>query len=866
MKKLLSLFIVLVLAVTVFTSCDVLGSLLDTIPGGDIIGGNTDTGNGGNTDTGNGGNTDTGNGGNTDTGNGGNTDTGNGGNTDTGNGGNTDTGNGGNTDTGNGGNTDTGNGGNTDTGNGGNTDTGNGGNTDTGNGGNTDTGNGGNTDTGNGGNTDTGNGGNTDTGNGGNTVNHTYIDFTSSEKNAMRTFFGELIPFIANDEYYIDYFSDESGTGFNFYTYGNTESEFEEYLVRFAVYDSDGTEIDEYGDTWYFYLHGEYYIDISYYYCIEEGYEGQIVDVYVYTEATTDDGTGGDGEYLYTDFTSAEKSLLISYFGEVIPFAANDEYYLEEYTYEDETGLNFYTFNNTYADFSAYRELFSAYTYDGSYEDEYGDAWYMYSKGDYYVDLSYYDTDDGYVIDVYIYVLSDEWNGGNSGTGGSGDTENTDIITNDGAGLPTGSDGVYNADLTDATIVKDVTDQGYYLDGCPTVGTPGVLVIPVDFSDKTAASMNYDISVITNAFAKDGVTDYHSVYDYYYISSYGKLELDITVLDFWFRPSNKSTYYENATEIQDGEAVDIGDQLILDEALRYLESIMDLSEFDSDNNGFIDAVVLINTLDVGDDDFHWAYRYWNTYTDDYEDYYEYDGVSANDFMWASYQFLNEGYDEDGNVSYEYTNAVNTYTYIHEFGHILGADDYYDTAGVNDPMAGHDIMDGMLGDHNAFTKFNLGWLTSTRLVTTDSTVTLTLEDFSKNGDTIIVANNWDPSLGAYQEYFIVVYYKATGLNSGDAGYFARDGVIVYHVNSSLYREEFDGEVYYDVYNNNTDYSDEYGTKDNLIEFVLTESNTYTYIEGDSLPAAELDNGDMLDYTFTVDSLDGDIATLTFSRAA
>ena len=121
--------------------------------------------------------------------------------------------------------------------------------------------------------------------------------------------------------------------------------------------------------------------------------------------------------------------------------------------------------------------------------------------------------------------------------------------------------------------------------------------------------------------------------------------------------------------------------------------------------------------------------------------------------------------------------MNTYTFIHEFAHILGVDDYYDTAYIGSPLDGCDIMDSMVGDHNAYSKINLGWITSSRLVTTNTSITLTLEDFSKNGDTIIIANNWNEKLGAYQEYYILMYYTSNGLNSGDDyGYFARDGVV------------------------------------------------------------------------------------------
>jgi hypothetical protein len=272
---------------------------------------------------------------------------------------------------------------------------------------------------------------------------------------------------------------------------------------------------------------------------------------------------------------------------------------------------------------------------------------------------------------------------------------------------------------------------------------------------------------------------------------------------------------------------------------------------------------MINTLDIDADvTLNWAYRYWNIYTDDSGNYYEYDNVSANDYMWASYKFLLESF-EDSSIYDE--NNMNTYTYIHEFGHVLGSDDYYDTANKNSPLSGCDIMDYMIGDHNAYTKFNYGWLSTSRLVVAEESVTLTLEDFSKNGDSIIIANNWDDALGAYQEYYILTYYRNTGLNGGEFGYFQNDGVVMYHINASLYKEEQDGEAYYDVYNNNTDGSDQYGTLDNLIEFVETSEGNIVYTAGTSSSSSVLDDsGNEINYVFTVDSLTADAATITFTK--
>ena len=784
------------------------------------------------------------------------------------------------------------------------------------NNGNDDTGNAGdnndNDDTGNAGD----NNGNDDTGNAGdNNDGNQSAGFTADEKALFNEYFGFVIPFANSDEYYVEEYTyyyedyDETEVGVNYYAYGLTSSDFTAYKALFTSangYISDGTETDSYGDTWYYYTKNNYFVDVTYY----EDYDGNyVLDVYVYdlyegdlsgddsgNDDNDNDDNGSGGGNQSAGFTADEKALFNEYFGFVIPFANSDEYYVEEYTYyyedydETEVGVNYYAYGLTSSDFTAYKALFTSangYISDGTETDSYGDTWYYYTKNNYFVDVTYYEDYDGnYVLDVYVYDLYEgDLSGDDSGNddyeNGDDDYENGDdesgdieIITNKGKGLPKDASGVYTVDFTKATNVKNVTDQGYYLDGCPTLSkdnkNPSVLVIPVEFSDVTAKSKGYTVSAINTAFnGKAGATDYYSVSEYYYISSYGQLNVEFTVLNEWFMPKYSSSYYAKQTMNMGGYDIFIGDQVIMDEALAYLAGKMDLTKFDSDGNSVIDAVVFINTLEInGDVDFQWAYRYWNMYTDEEGYYYKYDNVSANDYMWASYQFLHESYDRNGDVYYD-KSLINTYTFIHEFGHILGADDYYDTAYAGSaPMGGYDVMDSGLGDHNAYTKFNYGWLTQSRLVVAEESITLTLEDFSKNGDTILLANNWDETLGAYQEYYILVYYTNNGLNSGEnAGYFSDEGIVVYHVNASLYKELYEGEVYYDVYNNNTSEknSEGYGTKDNLIEYVQSASGSYVYGVGDSLPTnVKDDNGDYLAYSFVVNSIQGDVASITFTK--
>ena len=699
-------------------------------------------------------------------------------------------------------------------------------------------------------------------------------DFTAEEKALLNGYFGSTVPFMETTIYGLDDYMATEDACVNFYFIVDSESAINDYIKLLSGF----IFVESYDDvdfgTCHVYRKGKMEIDVSCYY---EDYVGSyVIDILIYLADS--DGTdipGGSGSDtpsvgVIPDFNDDEKQIFIEHFGFVIPFVDGSAYFVEDYM-ETDGYVSYYVWDATAQDFAEYRASYVGYTFIESYVD--GDiTWYVYRKGDVEVEMAYYYYDDGEgiegdLIDVYVYFAEDVEDDPIPPSGGGDDPVTPDadgVITNEGKGLPTDDgDGVYDVNFKDAEFVKDVTEQGYYLDGCPTTGSVAVLVIPVQFSDIMADDKGYSLDDLDAAFNGDsGSTDYFSVWEYYYLSSYGQLDLEFTVLDEWYTAKENSAYYLKQTMEYFGDDVIIGDQLVMNEALAYLDSIgMDLSKYDSDENGYIDAVILINTFDINENvDMQWAYRYWNIYTDQNDEYYEYDGVCANDYLWASFAFLYE--DDMGGFTDK--NAINTYTYIHEFGHILGADDYYDVTYESTVMDGHDIMDGMIGDHNAFTKFNFGWITSSRLVTGNN-VTLKLEAFSKNGDTIIIANNWDPTLGAYQEYYVVVYYTNDELNGGENGYFERDGIVVYHVNAVLYSEEEGGEIYYDIYNNNsTPSNDGYGTEDNLIEFVKNGAD-YVYTVGDTLPVTYDDFGNKLVYTFTVDAITDGEATITVKLA-
>ena len=102
-----------------------------------------------------------------------------------------------------------------------------------------------------------------------------------------------------------------------------------------------------------------------------------------------------------------------------------------------------------------------------------------------------------------------------------------------------------------------------------------------------------------------------------------------------------------------------------------------------------------------------------------------------------------------------------------------------------------------------------------------------------------------------------------MNTRGGGYFSESGVLVYHVNSSLFWDVEDGEIFYDVYNNNNSPDSQTGTVNNLIELVTVKDGDYVFNTGDTLPSVITDEGRELAFTFTVDSVRSDYVTLTVS---
>ncbi|MCR4562705.1 MAG: hypothetical protein K5694_05860 [Bacilli bacterium] len=311
------------------------------------------------------------------------------------------------------------------------------------------------------------------------------------------------------------------------------------------------------------------------------------------------------------------------------------------------------------------------------------------------------------------------------------------------------------------------------------IGDVNLLVIPIHIDDQYSADMNEQVheGIEKGFFGEADETGWESVSSYYSKSSYGRLDIQGTV----------APWYDSGLSISEVNKSNIED-LTLAALEDYKEkNNTDCSEFDLDGDGFLDAVWFIYDIpdyytyyyysqgtNIGDT--YWAFTSWQL-----DNEADVDSPTICSYAWASYTFLYEGYGRN----------VDAHTLIHETGHLMGLDDYYDYSGSSSPAGALDMMDNNICDHNAFSKFALGWV-EPYLV--DQKGELRIRPFESSGDCVVIPTDGTYNESAFDEYLILEYYTPTGLNkkdSVDGPYpgnglqgFTESGVKIYHVDSRL----------------------------------------------------------------------------------
>lgn len=291
-------------------------------------------------------------------------------------------------------------------------------------------------------------------------------------------------------------------------------------------------------------------------------------------------------------------------------------------------------------------------------------------------------------------------------------------------------------------------------EGMPTTGTNRVLILLIDFPDYTHVN---EAPVIENKLFGDGDAQefpLESLSNYYQRSSYGLLTIQGNVLGWYRMQHPRSWYTTNYPEQNECN------RAVMAEVISHFDPGHNFAQYDNNGDGEVDYFAVIWAgPDNGWGNFWWGYQW------ELNQPITADGVQFRSFSWQW---------ESRPVGEEFTPD----TIIHETGHALGLPDYYDydeNVGPDGGVGGLDMMDAAQGDHNAFSKFMLEWLTP-QVVSAGQT-SVVLRASAENPDAVAVMPNYDGST-AYKEYFLVQNRHRTANDQN----LPSDGLLIWHVDA------------------------------------------------------------------------------------
>ena len=372
------------------------------------------------------------------------------------------------------------------------------------------------------------------------------------------------------------------------------------------------------------------------------------------------------------------------------------------------------------------------------------------------------------------------------------------IIVNDDYGEEVSADPSLNP--TQYLTYKELmsTDGQDMLTSTATREDPAnVLVIPVEFSDVTfddaynssdgETKIKDELEIAFNGTSEE--TNYwESVSSYFEKSSFGNLYLNFDIGEV------VTLSYATSDLLEDN----VGIASVINSAFntykRENEDI-DYTRYDYDKDGIIDSVWLIYSAPdyitdpsyEGQDGDFWAFV--TSFTNPVSNL---SSPGIGTFGWASYDFMYQK--EDG--------QIDAHTYIHETGHLMGLNDYYDYTYMSEPLGMYDMQDCNVGDHNVWTKAALGWINPIIIDTSKNIPAKVHLNPREDGGAIFITNGYSKT--AFDEFLVLELYTPNGLNELDSTYEYSDGyglmpkesgVKMYHVDARLISGYQAGRQYY-----------------------------------------------------------------------
>lgn len=301
----------------------------------------------------------------------------------------------------------------------------------------------------------------------------------------------------------------------------------------------------------------------------------------------------------------------------------------------------------------------------------------------------------------------------------------------------------------------------------PLKGNPKSLVILVSYSDVEFKSSPADFTRLLNEKGYDDDGGKGSAKDYFLGASNGVFGPDFVVVGPYKLPQTRKYYGEQVGTQHDKNA----QQMVID-ACYAADNDVDFKEFDTDGDGRLDNVFIYyaghNQAEGGGDDTIWPHRSSI-----------YQSIKVDDVYLGDYACTSEYRSSNGST------RCGIATFCHEFGHVLGLPDWYDTSySGHKTLGAWDIMDQ--GSYNndgcnpptysSYERFYLGWLTPEILeegktYTAEPLLTSNKAYITSKGTHNLVAISPNPN-----EFFMVENRRKSNLDGVPA-----EGLLVTHVN-------------------------------------------------------------------------------------
>lgn len=290
----------------------------------------------------------------------------------------------------------------------------------------------------------------------------------------------------------------------------------------------------------------------------------------------------------------------------------------------------------------------------------------------------------------------------------------------------------------------------------PLRGDVRLLVVLVEFPDQPMVRPKAEFEEL---FFSSGTRPLGSLRDYYQEVSHGQVNMVGQVVGPYV-VSKPMVYYANGTSGMGSELPNA--RTMAKEAVELLGDGFDLTEYDNDGNGFVDAFIVVHAGDsfeaTGDPDHLWSHKWVLS------------GGPHQVGGTKIYSYLTVG--EDARIG----------VCAHELGHLLfGWIDFYDTDYTSSGLGNWCLMSGgswnNAGDTpahpSAYCKMDQGWVD---VVHVDRAQDAVIEDVKRDHK---VYTLW-PGGKSGKEYFLLENRLKRGFDAHLPG----EGLLIYHVDESI----------------------------------------------------------------------------------